>query len=1052
MRLVVTAVILVAGMCAFGASPKAVYSWNFEDDGKNGTLRGGERRVGQGADGSTGAWVGKGSTCQATSFPLDFKAFAVDMKFQLDSPVDPKEGNTLLCYVTKPWGKASFRLRLTHDSRLEAIFQKARGEDGSAGFDWVASSEPLVVGKGVFHSVRFSVAADGEASAWFDGVLALKKSGAPGLPGIATDNPPKWYPLLRIGEDIRYPNKPTAYLNGVVDDVAIYGEALGAPEVVFHKADFSGVRRVEYKAGAKTHGVALLLDGSGRGETGHFQVQEREVGALGHWVKAEDKFVRNAATASFKMDEREIEVEFTCPVPEGMVVRKHDSSPFAGDEVEFFIRPDVTRPEYRQYVVNAAGLKKALMQGGGSEKTLAGGFEATVSEDARGFCVRMLIPRKDVFPQMPKPGDVFTVNFIRCGGTAGGISTWANVGQAVHSPDLFGRVVWGGIKAYFGRRLAEAEAMVSALASDEARKAGEKALAPLRDAVSRHGSDNGAYGALEVMFADFSQAMISISRMGERLVAFRPPDPWANRLEISPLTPPLGKIAISAARNSKAWYGFAVANLSDDAYMGQVKVFDKGPKREFSYEGTDGAARHFTIHESLPVDIGGGAFVWDPVAPLPMNSVLRIGARQTALLWLELDATGLKPGRHFAVLCIKRARAAFKTVTIPVEIDISDVDLGSVRCVRAAYEWVNRRCVNKPGVQRMLSRISSGTLYLSMPPKGFWPQYGSDGTLGPSDFTELDAAVSARIAAGEDPAKLRVWIFLALEMVWNAPRAANGSYIPFGTPAYEKGVVEAVRRFERHLLDRYGISSDRILLYTFDEPSASDGVDDPAMKTKMSRAYRIGKVLKSADPGFVTFTNPHAYGTYAERKFGATLDRLVECYDIIEFYRPNLTPAVVAKAKSLPFKELWTYSIWSKTSSPASYRQNVWENMRDGFDMSVYWHVDRMAGGDGFDSTDTMDAANDHRTTDEGSFYFDYDSGNFLPSRRSIAHDIGHEDLKLVRALRTKYANDAGKLAEIERIVKNAANLGTMAAMDAARLELLAIGAGRPHESNGGGR
>ena len=1030
--------------CSLAASLKPVYSWDFESDGKIEKLSGGERRPGQGAEGSVGVWVGEGAVCQAPFFPLDFKAFTVDMKFRLDGDVDEIDGNTLFCYVTKPWGKASFRLRLTRDRRLEAVFHKAKGENADAGFDWVASSEPIAVAKEKFHFVRFAVTDGGHANAWVDGVLALDKAGAPGLAELAVVNPPKWYPLLRIGEDFRYPNKISARLNGIVDDVKIYDKALGAPAMPFAKADFSSVRRVEYQAGAKTQGSVLLLDGKGCGQTERFQVQEREVGALGHWVKAEDKFVRNAATAKFRMDEESIVVEFDCPVPEGMKVRKHKLSPFGGDEVEFFIRPDLSRPEYFQYVVNAGGLKKALRQGGSGEKALESGLAASVSESGNGFAVRMTIPRAEVFSGNPKPGDVFSANFIRCGETAGGISTWANVGQAVHSPDRFGRVIWGGTKAYFDRRLSEAKKTVRSFDSEQARKAGEKTLAPLQDAVARHAGDKEAYGALEEMFKNFRQAMISVSRMGERLVAFRPWDPWANRFELTPLTKPLGKIEISAAQGSTAWYGFAVANLSDDDYMGQVKVFDEGPRGEFSYEGTDGAARRFTVHESLPVDIGGGGFVWDPVAPLPMNSVLRIGARKTALVWLELDTAGMKPGRHFAVLHLKRACSVFKTVKIPVEISVGEVDLGSVECVRAAYDWVNRRCVDKPHVQRLLRKISSGTLYLSSPPKGFWPHYNSDGTLGPSDFSGIDAQISARIAAGEDPSKFRVWIFLALEMAWNAPLAADGSYIPFGTPEYERGIIEAVSRFERHLCERYGISKDRIFLYTLDEPSAADGVDDPKLKTKMSKVYRIGKVLKAADPEFVLFTNPHSYGPYAEQKFGATLERLAECYDIIEFYRPNLTPAIVAKAKSLPFRERWTYSIWNKTSSPASYRRDVWENMRDGFDVSVYWHIDRMAGGDGFDSTDTMDAANDLRTTDEGSFYFDFDSGNFLQSRRSIAHDLGHEDLKLVKALRTKYANDAGKLAEIGRVVKTAADKGTMPDMENARKELLRlVGAGK---------
>ena len=185
------AVLTLGALCVCGASPKPVYSWDFESGGKIEKLSGGERRPGQGAEGSVGAWVGKGAVCQAPFFPLDFKAFTVDMKFRLDGDVDEIDGNTLFCYVTKPWGKASFRLRLTRDRRLEAVFQKAKGANADAGFEWVASSEPIAVAKEKFHFVRFAVTDEGHANAWVDGVLALDKSGAPGLAELAVVNPPK---------------------------------------------------------------------------------------------------------------------------------------------------------------------------------------------------------------------------------------------------------------------------------------------------------------------------------------------------------------------------------------------------------------------------------------------------------------------------------------------------------------------------------------------------------------------------------------------------------------------------------------------------------------------------------------------------------------------------------------------------------------------------------------------------------------------------------------------------------------------------------------------
>ena len=100
----------------------------------------------------------------------------------------------------------------------------------------------------------------------------------------------------------------------------------------------------------------LVPDASGRAETGLFRVVDRDGDVLGVKVRAERKFRDAAASAVFEMDETTIRVTFTCPIPPGMTVEKNSYRAWAGDEVEFFIRPSWASEIHHQYCANAAGL------------------------------------------------------------------------------------------------------------------------------------------------------------------------------------------------------------------------------------------------------------------------------------------------------------------------------------------------------------------------------------------------------------------------------------------------------------------------------------------------------------------------------------------------------------------------------------------------------------------------------------------------------------------------------------------------------------------------
>lgn len=1002
-------------------------------------------RPGEGVDGSAAAFVEKGATPQSAYVKLDYEAFTLDMRFALTGPVGSKHGVGLASYSWAPWKRGNFLLRITRDSRLEARFTRQAAKDGSFGkVEFSAISEPLRFAANVFHAVRVTCDAKGDLKLYCDGTLVAEKPGAPGLKGIEYPSP-EWYPLIRFGAIDDDTQNFVGVLNGFIDDIEIYDEALGPQEIKVENVDYSGIAPVEYKAGIPQTDDILVPDANGFARTGKFRINEREEGALGHWVRAEEKFVRNASTATLKIDGDFVTAVITCPVPEGMEVKKSDTAIWRGDEVEFFVRPNVNEDRVYQYLVNASGLSQALchLPGGVSDKSYRSAFKATVKDLPNGFEVTIAVPRREIFAELPKDGDVFSVNFARCGATCGGVSTWANVGKKLHNPGKFGKVLVGGSKAYFAKRLAAAKAEVAAH-TGKAGDAAAKAYAPLAAAVAEHAFDPAAYASLERIFTDFRQTMIAISLAGTPLMVFRPDDPWGNAVEPTAESKPLSRIRIAAARNSKAWYSFAVKNMTDREFLGQVKVFDKGPGCKFGFEGTKGAARHFKVMEAIPADIGGGTLSYDPFAELPMGTLLRIAPKGAAMLWLELDTHGLAAGKHFGKLVIKKARAGFETVSVPVEMMIVDADLDTVRTDRANYDYFGRNTesleFNRFAAEKIGNVIGTGA------PVGLFARKRKDGTWAPGNFEALDRKIEARIRGGvpKDRLVLWTWLSLGLQYCWNAPKGVNGAVLKANDPDWKEGLKATVDAIFTHVKEKYGFDYDRVIFYTQDEPVANEPINpDGKIDNSLSMAYYSAKAIKEANPKYRTFTNPHTFGgAYDVGKFCEALKRLEECYDIIEFYRPNVTPELVVHLKEFKF-EYWTYNIIGTTTPPSTYCGDVWRNMRDGFrELTPFWHFEEMAGFDGFDPSDTSDPAG-RNYSDYGAAYVDYDLGKTLTSRRLTAYELGCEDSRLIRFLRAKFAADPSKLAEVEKIVKTAADKGTMAALENGRNSLFRLAAGK---------
>lgn len=523
------------------------------------------------------------------------------------------------------------------------------------------------------------------------------------------------------------------------------------------------------------------------------------------------------------------------------------------------------------------------------------------------------------------------------------------------------------------------------------------------------------------------------ARAETSLVAFRLESPWGNDFHYDDaLAQPLTGITIRAARNSRAFFVFGLANPGERPYLGQVKVFDRGPEAYgFNKEYTTGIARHFTVRKGVEIAAPSGSPLWDPLVPLPMGTLLEIPSGDATPIWLDVDTRGLAAGRHAVVLLVKRGRPGFSTLSIPVTVEIEDLDLAETCMDRVCYNYMTAWPQNRNFTGFLVGR-DFNVIYMGAPGQDhlkIYNRYDAKGSLVPGDMAPIDRIVDAHLAAGMDLSRVKLWFYLAFDVGFS-PGNAGAVFGEKWTAAMRAFLEQLVM----HVGERYGITADRIILYPYDEPEGD--VDDPS--TEMNRAFRMATLIKGFGRGFKLMTNihPSADGELWEK----TVTKFSECYDIIEFFRPGLTAERIAFVKALPFKDVWTYDIRGKTSLIRSYRADYWQNMRDGFcGVSAYWHMDEMTGGDGLCSTDSREDG--QPDSDYGSIYVDFNFDGVMLSRRQVAGDLGFEEARLVRWLRQHTDPSSRRRCLAESVVRSAAEATSMVALDAYRDALLDLAA-----------
>jgi hypothetical protein len=777
----------------------------------------------------------------------------------------------------------------------------------------------------------------------------------------------------------------------------------------------------------------LVPDQQGCATTGKFTVADREGDVLGVLLRADQKFFDNAAHVEFAMDDKTLRVEFVCPITPETELQYVKECAWNGDCVELFLRPDLTSSRHFQYCANVAGAFRAFKYAavGAADAEWRSRAKAEVQMLATSYTIVLTIPRDEVFPKMLTDGDSFGINFVRSGPTAGGRSTWIKSCAGSTDIEALGTVIWGGGEGYFLKRTDAVRTNLPEKFTDSVKRSqAEKELEAFLVTAPRRVTDAKSLEAVEKAFENLETRFIDIALEGLALVAYEPKDIADDALAPDSSTKPLKSIRIVAPKGTRQVASFAVANRLDKWFLGQVKLFDGTEvSKRFSRAATNVIARQVSVSRCFPTYTRTGRADWDVVEPLPMGTVLRLAPHEHTPIFLEFDTRGdVAAGIYPCMLAVKKAVEGYETLKIPVEIEIVDIDLSETPRDKACYTYL----MSFGNLEKNTAFLVNQDYNVISPNAMPYPALKADGTFAPQDFTKFDQNIDLYLKAGADVSKLKLWVFLGFEFNWLNPKDEKGSYLTRLSDPWKKSVRNRLTALVAHVQEKYGIGKDRIIWYIVDEPDGD--IDDPTLKSKISLCYQAAKFLKEMDPAIRTMTDPHPL--FLSSKGGIEpIARLRDYIDIIQLHRPSITPTIRDNVRSAQFPETWTYMIVGKGTPATTYRRALWENMRDGYrEVSPFWHLDESAGWDMFDPSDSDRPG---RYTDYASVYADHDLGTQLLSRRQLFYNQGCEEARLILHARRVAQGDPAKLARIEALVKTAADKGTMAAMESARVKIM---------------
>ncbi|MCC6367460.1 MAG: PQQ-binding-like beta-propeller repeat protein [Bryobacterales bacterium] len=281
----------------------------------------------------------------------------------------------------------------------------------------------------------------------------------------------------------------------------------------------------------------------------------------------------------------------------------------------------------------------------------------------------------------------------------------------------------------------------------------------------------------------------------------------------------------------------------------------------FTGESGAKAAAHevLEIRSVPPIRRVASGIVSEDVLPLlGQGQTLRLGAGETAKVWLTFHSRKLPMGTYRSRLRIGDLTSVEAPLEVPIAVSVSAVRLPDRQTYRH-NNWLYLDSIADPVAQEatLADAVSHGTNTFVIPQVSF--TVSADGALGPMDSKRHDRLVE----------KLRGRAFFMISGTVGLAWPKNAVH---DSEAKDRAFAEAIRRYVAHMRS-LGVGEKEWAFYIHDEPglSGKDAVFD-------QWAADVKRV-KAADPKAQVYANPAG---------GATAAMLEPLEDLIDVWQPDL--------------------------------------------------------------------------------------------------------------------------------------------------------------------
>ena len=461
----------------------------------------------------------------------------------------------------------------------------------------------------------------------------------------------------------------------------------------------------------------------------------------------------------------------------------------------------------------------------------------------------------------------------------------------------------------------------------------------------------------EIVFGKRKEAGAPLAENKDKAVFLWLGERWGGKPEAKPPLDEreIDKVSLFGPRGGRAVAHFRVSNLTDRPALYSFTMVDYA-KSEF--------AKRIRFREVGNVELKGGPTIPDPIFDMPNGSALRIPAKSTATVWVDVDTGDLTPGLHNAVLTLVPGYSKFEEKSLVLELTVGMVDVRDVDM--PCWNYALRNAGDFRALRDYRFNVSA------MMTPTFAPKRKTGGCR---DWTNFDDVVESMLGNGTRTNEVRILVY-TLFPKWGNPR---------GKPEREREFIDNMRAGIAYAKARWGIGLDRIWLSTVDEPHG-----DPAdPKSLASFAFYGAQLAKRIDPGLKTWTNP--WNGRDDESY--LLPRYLEAFDTLVPYLPtvNRDDPVASKRYAGSGKDIWSYTIYLKQNRPMQYRGISWKNFEYGFGGPATFYDLFDVAGDGFSSYDKGGKA------DYGAVYSDRRTWLVSPSLRLEAWYQGHIEQRLLK-------------------------------------------------------